>query len=240
MKEGFAVYTVYLFKPGNTKLCVMFLCGGCLTWLFLEALDGQTWLQLQLPARKALSARHKLGTCECFITFHRSSQSSTGEVLSSWCPKKVLGSQDYMQKCFPGPHSPDAPFDIPMTLGRWNPCFTPSSQGRWWLTWPPRESRQRKTEKDSGRVWHEKLFLPRKIVLNIAVGGYGGAPCYWGEKTCASSCGGAVGSELILSDISVWQWTPMSSVSNSCILVSAQLHSSDLSGFIKHVECRFV
>ncbi|CAK8994333.1 Ubiquitin-like domain-containing protein [Durusdinium trenchii] len=47
--------------------------------------------------------------------------------------------QDYMQKCFPGPHSPDAPFDIPM-----------------------------------------------KIVLNIAVGGYGGAPCYWGEKTCAS------------------------------------------------------
>ncbi|CAK9079866.1 unnamed protein product [Durusdinium trenchii] len=66
--------------------------------------------------------------------------------------------QDYMQKCFPGPHSPDAPFDIPM-----------------------------------------------KIVLNIAVGGYGGAPCYWGEKTCASSCGGAVGSELILSDISVWQ-----------------------------------
>ena len=42
-------------------------------------------------------------------------------------------------------------------------------------------------------------------MLNIAVGGYGGAPCYWGETSCASSCGGAVGSELILSDISVWQ-----------------------------------
>ena len=66
--------------------------------------------------------------------------------------------QDYMNKCFPGRHTPDAPFDIPM-----------------------------------------------KIVMNIAVGGYGGAPCYWGEKTCAGSCGAAVGSELIISDISVWQ-----------------------------------
>ncbi|CAL1147343.1 unnamed protein product [Cladocopium goreaui] len=66
--------------------------------------------------------------------------------------------QDYMNKCFPGRHAADAPFDIPM-----------------------------------------------KIVLNIAVGGYGGAPCFWGEKTCADSCGAAVGSELIISDISVWQ-----------------------------------
>lgn len=66
--------------------------------------------------------------------------------------------QDYMNKCFPGRHAADAPFDIPM-----------------------------------------------KIVLNIAVGGYGGAPCFWGEKTCADSCGAALGSELIISDISVWQ-----------------------------------
>jgi len=43
-----------------------------------------------------------------------------------------------------------------------------------------------------------------KIVLNIAVGGYGGAPCTWGSSTCSTTCGKAVGSELILSDISVW------------------------------------
>lgn len=47
----------------------------------------------------------------------------------------VSGCQDYMEKCFQGRHSPDAPFDIPM-----------------------------------------------KIVLNIAVGGYGGAPCSWGQE----------------------------------------------------------
>lgn len=44
-----------------------------------------------------------------------------------------------------------------------------------------------------------------KIVLNIAVGGYGGAPCTWGQDSCQTICGGAVGSELIVSDISVWQ-----------------------------------
>mmetsp|Transcript_65915 Transcript_65915/g.190159 ORF Transcript_65915/g.190159 Transcript_65915/m.190159 type:complete len:364 (+) Transcript_65915:82-1173(+) len=44
-----------------------------------------------------------------------------------------------------------------------------------------------------------------KIVMNIAVGGYGGAPCTWGSNTCQSTCGGAVGSELIISDISVWE-----------------------------------
>ncbi|CAE7566462.1 glcA [Symbiodinium sp. CCMP2456] len=52
--------------------------------------------------------------------------------------------QDYMGKCFPGRHSADAPFDIPMPLGPF---------------------------------W-------RKIVLNIAVGGYGGAPCFWGVDAC--------------------------------------------------------
>jgi hypothetical protein len=44
-----------------------------------------------------------------------------------------------------------------------------------------------------------------KIVINIAVGGYGGAPCKWGSSACSAECGKAVGSELILSDISVWQ-----------------------------------
>eukprot|EP00440_Ansanella_granifera_P019752 gb/GFBE01021457.1/.p1 GENE.gb/GFBE01021457.1/~~gb/GFBE01021457.1/.p1 ORF type:complete len:850 (+),score=127.46 gb/GFBE01021457.1/:1-2550(+) len=46
-----------------------------------------------------------------------------------------------------------------------------------------------------------------KLVLNIAVGGYGGAPCSWGQSSCAdpSGCGAAVGSEMIVSDISVWE-----------------------------------
>eukprot|EP00441_Pelagodinium_beii_P024625 CAMPEP_0197663904 /NCGR_PEP_ID=MMETSP1338-20131121/58312_1 /TAXON_ID=43686 ORGANISM="Pelagodinium beii, Strain RCC1491" /NCGR_SAMPLE_ID=MMETSP1338 /ASSEMBLY_ACC=CAM_ASM_000754 /LENGTH=370 /DNA_ID=CAMNT_0043242433 /DNA_START=21 /DNA_END=1133 /DNA_ORIENTATION=+ len=46
-----------------------------------------------------------------------------------------------------------------------------------------------------------------KLVLNIAVGGYGGAPCSWGQSACSnlSSCGAAIGSEMIVSDISVWQ-----------------------------------
>jgi len=50
---------------------------------------------------------------------------------------------------------------------------------------------------------------PMKIVLNIAVGGYGGAPCEWGQDACsaAGACGGAVGSELEFSDISVFEWT---------------------------------
>ncbi|CAJ1348267.1 unnamed protein product [Effrenium voratum] len=47
--------------------------------------------------------------------------------------------------------------------------------------------------------------IPMKIVLNIAVGGYGGAPCFWGSHSCVNQCGGAIGSQLILSDISVWQ-----------------------------------
>jgi len=44
-----------------------------------------------------------------------------------------------------------------------------------------------------------------KIVLNIAVGGYEGSPCMWGSDTCSTMCGAAVGSELIMSDISVWE-----------------------------------
>mmetsp|Transcript_92470 Transcript_92470/g.233189 ORF Transcript_92470/g.233189 Transcript_92470/m.233189 type:complete len:428 (-) Transcript_92470:64-1347(-) len=44
-----------------------------------------------------------------------------------------------------------------------------------------------------------------KLVLNIAIGGYGGAPCGWGQETCHTVCGGAVGSELVISDISVWE-----------------------------------
>jgi len=44
-----------------------------------------------------------------------------------------------------------------------------------------------------------------KLVLNIAIGGYGGAPCSYGAPTCGSTCGAAVGSEMVLSDISVWE-----------------------------------
>lgn len=44
-----------------------------------------------------------------------------------------------------------------------------------------------------------------KIVMNIAVGGYGGAPCSWGSETCAQECGGAVGAEMIVSSVQVWE-----------------------------------
>jgi len=43
-----------------------------------------------------------------------------------------------------------------------------------------------------------------KLVLNIAIGGYEGAGCRWGEG-CSTACAAAVGSELVLSEISVWQ-----------------------------------
>lgn len=46
--------------------------------------------------------------------------------------------------------------------------------------------------------------IPFKIVFNIAVGGWGGARCAW-TNNCSSACGGAIGSELVISDISVWQ-----------------------------------
>jgi len=45
-----------------------------------------------------------------------------------------------------------------------------------------------------------------KIVMNIAVGGYGGAPCMWGSDACQTTCGGAIGSELVVSDVSVWEF----------------------------------
>merc|ERR1712038_1288317 len=44
-----------------------------------------------------------------------------------------------------------------------------------------------------------------KIVLNIAIGGYGGAPCTWDTASCTSVCGGAVGSELVISDLKVYE-----------------------------------
>lgn len=46
-----------------------------------------------------------------------------------------------------------------------------------------------------------------KIVLNIAVGGYGGSPCMWGTEECGTKCGGAVGAEMVMSDITVWERT---------------------------------
>lgn len=44
-----------------------------------------------------------------------------------------------------------------------------------------------------------------KLVLNIAVGGYGGSPCVWGSHTCSTTCGVNVGSGMVVSDISVWK-----------------------------------
>lgn len=46
--------------------------------------------------------------------------------------------------------------------------------------------------------------IPFKLVFNIAVGGWDGARCGW-KNNCMSGCGGAIGSELVISDISVWQ-----------------------------------
>jgi len=47
-----------------------------------------------------------------------------------------------------------------------------------------------------------------KLVLNIAIGGYGEAPpCTWGQPTCSTTCGGAVGSEMVVEDIRVWEST---------------------------------
>jgi len=43
-----------------------------------------------------------------------------------------------------------------------------------------------------------------KLVLNIAIGGYEGAGCKWGDG-CATSCAGAVGSEMVISDITIWE-----------------------------------
>eukprot|EP00930_Biecheleria_cincta_P023441 TRINITY_DN16941_c0_g1_i1.p1 TRINITY_DN16941_c0_g1~~TRINITY_DN16941_c0_g1_i1.p1 ORF type:complete len:371 (-),score=60.63 TRINITY_DN16941_c0_g1_i1:193-1305(-) len=46
-----------------------------------------------------------------------------------------------------------------------------------------------------------------KLVLNIAIGGYGGAPCSWGQSSCSDPgvCGATIGSEMIVSDISIWE-----------------------------------
>lgn len=46
-----------------------------------------------------------------------------------------------------------------------------------------------------------------KLVLNIAIGGYGGAPCSFGQSSCSDPavCGATIGSEMIVSDISVWE-----------------------------------
>ncbi|CAE8603165.1 unnamed protein product, partial [Polarella glacialis] len=45
---------------------------------------------------------------------------------------------------------------------------------------------------------------PFKLVLNIAIGGYDGSLCRWGDG-CSTACAGAVGAELVVSEISIWQ-----------------------------------
>jgi len=49
---------------------------------------------------------------------------------------------------------------------------------------------------------------PFKIVLNIALGGYGGAKCSWGEDACTAKdgCGGAIGSELEITEIKIYEY----------------------------------
>jgi hypothetical protein len=44
-----------------------------------------------------------------------------------------------------------------------------------------------------------------KIVLNIAIGGYGGSPCTWDTDSCTNVCGGAIGSELVISELKVYE-----------------------------------
>lgn len=53
---------------------------------------------------------------------------------------------------------------------------------------------------------HAPFDIEFKLVLNIAVGGYGGAPCVWGSDGCSTGlCGLNIGSEMVVSDISVWK-----------------------------------
>jgi len=52
---------------------------------------------------------------------------------------------------------------------------------------------------------HAPFDIDFKLVLNIAVGGYGGAPCTWGSLSCTNACGANVGAEMVVSDITVWQ-----------------------------------
>lgn len=53
---------------------------------------------------------------------------------------------------------------------------------------------------------------PMNLILNIAVGGYGGAECSWGTDSCTGKCLGALGAEMVVSDIKVWQSPSMASV----------------------------
>lgn len=46
------------------------------------------------------------------------------------------------------------------------------------------------------------------IVLNIAIGGYGGATCGCGSVNCGDICGNAVGSKLILHELNVYSLPP--------------------------------
>lgn len=56
-------------------------------------------------------------------------------------------------------------------------------------------------------AWGAPFDKPMRLMLNLAIGGYGQAPCVWGNASCtdAKACGKAVGAEMIVSDISIWQ-----------------------------------
>lgn len=53
-------------------------------------------------------------------------------------------------------------------------------------------------------AWGAPFDRPMRLMLNLAVGGYGQAPCVWGSDNCTKKCGGAVGAEMVVSDISIY------------------------------------
>ena len=42
------------------------------------------------------------------------------------------------------------------------------------------------------------------LMFNIAIGGYGGSKCQWGNKCNGDDCKNAVGSEMVISNITVY------------------------------------
>uniref|UniRef100_A0A6C0JMX2 GH16 domain-containing protein n=1 Tax=viral metagenome TaxID=1070528 RepID=A0A6C0JMX2_9ZZZZ len=45
---------------------------------------------------------------------------------------------------------------------------------------------------------------PMNLMFNIAIGGYGGSKCQWGNKCNGDDCKNAVGSEMVISNITVY------------------------------------
>lgn len=58
-----------------------------------------------------------------------------------------------------------------------------------------------------------------QLIFNLAVGGYGGASCFWGSTMCNSTCGGAVGAEMKIHDIRVYQRLSLSTDATTPVFV---------------------